>query len=380
MDNSNPPRPSVNYTPAFLIGILGTGLLGLLCIIVVGGLAYFRGFSPTAPTQTFTPAPMTVTPLSTGTAGASTLTPIATSTALPSATFTFAPTLTPSATFVYYTPTFLPTRTRTPTSAPTKTFTPSPTSTLTLDTIHDTSYAIAYNSWIGLPDSQTFGRGLRCSARKGEVLAFDVPANAVKLALFFYRGPNQGKVRIILDDVAVETLDLYKNSEQYQFAYNVPLTVPKQNHELRLVVLHEKRNASSGYQVCFDGLRVNNKPVDDNYIGVRYDAWTGLVNGHAVEGAYRMASIANSVVTFDVVGNQFYWVTARGPNFGLAEIYVDDQLMMTADLYFRAMQWNYAIHVQNLGGGGHTVKIVVKGEHNPQSGGDGIVFDGFRIP
>ncbi len=379
MENSNPPRPSVNYTPAFLIGILGTGLLGLLCIIIVGGLAYMRGFSLAAPTQTFTPAP-TVTPLSTGTAGASTLTPTATSTALPSATFTFAPTPTPSATFVYYTPTFLPTRTRTPTSAPTKTFTPSPTPTLTLDTIHDTSYAIAYNSWIGLPDSQAFGRGLRCSARKGEVLAFDVPANTVKLSLIFYRGPNQGKARIILDGAAVETLDLFKNNEQYQFVYNVPLTAPRQNHELRIVALHEKRNASSGYQICFDGLMVNNKPVDDDYFGIRYDAWTGLTNGNAVSATYRMASIANSFVTFDISGGQFDWVTARGPNFGLAEIYVDDQLLMTVDLYFRVMQWNHTVHLQNLGGGGHTVKIVVKGEHNSQSGGDGIVFDGFRIP
>ena len=62
MENSGPPRNGVNYIPAFLIGILGTGLLGLLCLIVVGGLAYLRGYSLPTPVKTFTPAP-TVTPL-----------------------------------------------------------------------------------------------------------------------------------------------------------------------------------------------------------------------------------------------------------------------------------------------------------------------------
>lgn len=377
MENSGPPRNGVNYIPAFLIGILGTGLLGLLCLIVFGGLAYLRGNSLPTPEKTIAPA-STVTPHSTATAGAPSLTPTATSTS--TVTATFAPTWTPSATFVYYTPTFLPTNTRTPIPAPTKTFTPTPTRTPTLNTIDDTSYGIAYNSWIGLPDTHALGRGLRCTARKDETLAFELPQNALKLSLLFYRGPNQGKARIIVDGAAVETLDLFRNNEQYQFAYDVPITAPKQNHEVKIVVLHEKRNASSGYQVCFDGFRVNNRPVDDDYIGIRYDSWVGISNGHAVSGMYRLASIANSVVTFDIRGSEFDWITARGPNFGLADIYVDDQLVMTVDLYFRVLHWDQPIHVQNLGGAGHTIKIVVRGEHNPISGGDGVVFDGFRVP
>jgi hypothetical protein len=379
MKNSGPPHPGINYTPAFLIGILGTGLLGLLCIIIVGGLAYLRGYSLPTPANTLAPA-STVTPLSTATGGASTHALTATATATSTATATFAPTFTPTATFVYYTPTFLPTFTRTPIPAPTKTFTPSPTRTPTLNTIHDTHYGITYNAWIGLPDIHAFGKGLRCSSRKDEFLAFEVPQNTVKLSLLFYRGPNQGKARIILDGAAVETLDLFRNNDQYLFVYDVPITAPKQNHDVKIVVLHEKRNASSGYQVCFDGFRVNNNPVDDIYFGIRYDAWAGVANSHAVADAYRMASIGNSVVTFDIGGNEFDWITARGPNFGLADIYVDDQLLMTVDLYFRVMRWNQSIHLQNLGGGGHTIKIVVKGEHNPISGGDGIVFDGFRVP
>lgn len=379
MENSGQPRRGVNYMPAFWIGILGTGLLGLLCLIIVGGLAYLRGFSFPAPSDTNTPAP-TFTPLSTATTtvGAPTQTSTATSSA--TATATFAPTFTPSATFVYYTPTFLPTNTRTLTPAPTRTFTPTPTRTPILNTIDDTNYAITYDSWIGLPDGHALGQGLRCTSRKDEMLAIDIPQNALKLSIIFYRGPNQGKARIILDGAAVDTLDLFRNNEQYQYVYDIPLAAPKQNHEVKIVVLHEKRNASTGYQVCFDGLRVNNKPVDDDYIGVRYDFWAGITNGHAVSGVYRLASIANSVVSFDIRGSEFDWITARGPNFGQADIFVDDQLIMSVDLYFRVLQWDQSIHLQNLGGGGHTIKIVVKGEHNPLSRGDGIVFDGFRMP
>lgn len=365
--------------PALWIGLIGTGLLGLLCLVVFGGLAYLRGYSFPAPVKTATPE-ATVTPLPTATETAGAPPPTSTAAPTSTATATLAPIFTPTATFVYYTPTFLPTKTHTAVPAPTKTFTPTPTRTPTLNTIHDTSYNIAYDFWVGLPDPHAFGRGLRCAARKDETIAFAVPQNAVKLSLLFYRGPNQGKARVIMDGVAVETLDLFRNAEQYQFVYDVPIANPNQNHQVKIVVLREKRNASSGYQVCFDGFRFNNKPVDDTYFGIRYSAWAGAANGRAVAEAYRIATIANSSISFEIGGSEFDWVTARGPKYGLADIYVDDQLVMTVDLYFRALQWDYSIHLQNLGGGGHTIKIVVRGEHNPLSGGDGVVFDGFRVP
>ena len=376
MENSKPPRSGTNYIPAFLIGILGTALLALLCLIVFGGLAYLRGYSVppilTTPTRTPTlPLPSTLTVAASSTA-APTLTPSATST--PTPTFTASPT------FILNTPTSLPTRTKTPIPAPTKTKTPTPTKTPSFTTIHDTHYGITYNAWIGLADNKAYGKGMRCSSRKNEVLAFEIPKNTAKVNLFFYRGPNQGKARIIIDDAEVETLDLYKNAPQYLYEWKYPSPNPKQAHQVKIVVLREKRNASSGFQVCFDGFRLNNKPMDDTYYGVRYDAWSGASNQHALGDSYRVATAANSTLTFNIQGSSFDWFTARGPNYGLADIYVDDQFAMTVDLFFPGQQWEQVIHLQNLGNGRHTIKIVVLGQRHPSSSGDGIVFDGFRIP
>ncbi|HSQ39595.1 MAG TPA: hypothetical protein VLM78_05495 [Anaerolineales bacterium] len=146
------------------------------------------------------------------------------------------------------------------------------------------------------------------------------------------------------------------------------------------MVLREKRNTSIGYQVCFDGFRVDNTFTDDTNYGIRYDAWSGNWNGKALGGGYRSSATADSSVTFTIRGSSFQWITNRGPNQGQADVYVDDKFIVTVDLYFPTQKWQQAILINKLGQGNHTVKIVVLGQHNSASGGNTIVFDGILVP
>ncbi len=376
MNQSGAPRPKTNHVPMLLVGLANIGLLSLLCLIVLGGLAYLHGYSlpPIFATATHT---ATETPLPTPTP-TSTFTPVPSLT--PSATSTPTQTSTPTATIIFSTPTSLPTRTKTPTASPTKTNTPRPTKTPSAVTFPDTHYGITYSGWIGRADNKAYGKGMRCASRKNEALAFEIPKNTSSLNLRFYRGPNQGKAQIILDGAVVETLDLYKKSPQYRYNWSFRIPNPKQPHEAKIVVLREKRNASTGYQVCFDAFILNSAPVDDASYEIRYGAWNGAENRNALGGGYRIAALANSTLTFQIQGGIFEWITARGPNYGQADIYVDDFLVMAVDLYSPAQRWREIIRLQNLGNGRHTVKIVARGRHSPASGGSGIVFDGFRIP
>ena len=376
LENSTPQK--TNYAQPLIIGCLGVGLLSLFCLIVFGALGYLQGYSlprPFAPatlTPTETPLP-TQTPVPT-----STVTPSNTPTKTQTSTATF----TPTATVIFHTPTFVPTRTVTPTPKPTKTRTPTPTSTSKpIPTVYnDTYYGITYSTWRGFQNNDVLGNGMRCSSRKNEVLVFDADKKSTTLSLLFYRGPNQGKAIIYIDDVAVETLDLYKPSPQYLFERknkNLDLNNP---HSVKVVVLRQKRNASSDYRVCIDGFKVGNMIVDDTNYNVRYDAWIGKWNDHAQEGGYRVASLANTTLNFSIQGNSFRWITARGPNYGQADIYVDDQFVATVDLYSPVQKWQQPILIKNLGRGSHTIKIIVLGQRNSASGGNGIVFDGIITP
>lgn len=377
MKNSTAPTPqrtSSGPVLAAVFGCLGIILLGVVILIVFGGIAYFQGYflppvlPPGTPTQTNTPFPtLTSTPTYTPSL---TFTPSQTPTSTPS----------PTATIIFHPPTLVPTRTKTPKPRPTRTRTAVPTRTPNITVMDDTRYSHNFNTWIGLSNDQAIGRGMRCSSKEDELLSFDTSKGSIALSLFFYKGPNQGKAKITVDNILVETLDLYRVSPQYHFEWKYLLKKPLQTHKVRVVILHEKRIASTGYQVCFDGYKISNKFTDDKDYSIRYGTWSGAQNGMALGDGYRLSMVADSSVTFKTFGKSFHWITARGPNYGKAAIFVDAHLVTTVDLYFPTHVWQQSILVNNLGQGMHTVSIIVLGQNQPASGGTGIVFDGIRIP
>lgn len=361
----------VNYMPLFALGCATVGLLTILCAVVFGAMSYLNGTSlPLRPALTPT----------------STLLP--TETASPSPTFASTPTFTasplptetgsPFPTFIFRPPTSIPTRTRTPRPAPTKTRTP--TSVPQVTTYHDAHFVIAYSAWEGALNGRALGKTLRCAAKKNQTMVFVPDRNSAAVSVVFYRGPNQGKAKIYIDNALADTLDLYHASPQYGFEKKYTGLDPSVPHTLKVTALRQKRNASSDFRVCVDGFRVGRQFVDEMQPSVRYGAWAGALNNRALGGAYRVSSQADSSVTFIVQGPSFQWITARGPRYGQAAVYVDGRLLAKVDLYSPSQRWQQAIPFTRLGRGAHTVRIVTLGLRHPDAGGDAVVFDGFRTP
>ena len=379
MENSSTPTPQLASKGPILavaFGCLGIILLGVLVLIVVGGIAYFQGYSPPAIFSSVTPG-NTNTPL-----GTLTGTPSPTYTPSPTFTATQTPTTsaTPTATIIFHPPTIAPTSTKTPIPKPTKTRTPIPTATPVTRVINDTQYDFNFNAWTGIDTRLALGRGMRCSSTKNEILSFGISDDTASLSLFLYKGPNQGKVKILIDGTPVETIDLYRATPQYRYKWTHQFSKPLKTHRVRIVVLHEKRIASTGYQVCFDGFMPGSVFTDDTNYSIRFGTWSGIWNGKALGGGYRLADTADASVTFTTRGRSFQWITARGPNYGRAVIYVDGIRVATVDLYSPTQLWQESILIDNLGRGVHTVSIVVLGQNQAASGGSGVVFDGISIP
>ncbi len=246
--------------------------------------------------------------------------------------------------------------------------------------INDTQYDFNFNTWTGVDTRLAYGKGMRCSSTKDEILSFDISATTASLSLYLYKGPDQGKAKIMIDGTPVETIDLYRASPQYRYEWTYQFSRPLKSHQVRIVVLHEKRNASTGYQVCFDGFKPGRVFTDDTNYSIRFGTWGGVWNGKALGGGYRLAMTADASVTFTTRGRSFQWITARGPNYGQAVIYVDAIQVATVDLYFPTQLWQQSILIDNLGRGVHTVSIVVLGQNQAASGGSGVVFDGIFIP
>ncbi len=384
--NSNTPKSGTNRTLAFL-GCLGIGGATILCLVALNVVLFFKGgllFQPTA-TQ---PAAQTIT-------STNSLLPSPTnlSTATGTPTYTSTATFTSTSTFFAFTATRsltpTPTKTRTPSLTPTRTRTPTPTRTAVPTstrtpkptTYNDNFYGVTYSSWRGVTNDKALGGGLRCSVQKNETMVFSVKQRTRGVSVIFYKGPDQGMATVYIDDQLIETLDLYYAKPRFGFEkiYQVP-DPNKNSHEVKIVVLREKRNVSSDYQVCIDGLRIKNTEVDETQYAVRYGAWNGAQNDNAFGRFFRVSSVTNETLTFTTFGDSFRWITAKGPYYGQADIYVDNLFHATVDLYFPTQQWQYRLLVKGLGAGRHTIRIVVLGQHHPASSGNAIVFDGLAYP
>jgi hypothetical protein len=254
----------------------------------------------------------------------------------------------------------------------------------TTDLIWNQSYRIQYDTWIGSTDTNAsaFASGYR-KATSGTFI-FKPDQKFTSFKWITYRGPDQGKANILVDGVVKATIDLYRTTAQWQYLVEIKgLTNAK--HTVVIKALNAKSPASSGNWVVVDGFKVGSMTYNDNTINVSYSdlfsygSWLGKVQQSGPRfGAYRISSVKNASMKFSFTGKQFVWVTARGPLYGKAAIYVDGVLKKTVDLYRSAQQWQYRVNV-SLAYGNHNVEIRVLHTKNPISKGFGVISDGFEI-
>ena len=378
---SSTKRSTPSLSNLALMGCLG--FVGLAMLIMAGMTALLLyqeniAFQP-LPTATIpTPsvvAPTATLPTLTGSPAPSAIVP-------PTLTPTFAPSATPTVTLTFL-PTWTLTSTRTPTALPTWTRTKTPTATATESptVVNDNAYSVTYNAWRGVSNPRALGKGLRCSGQKDETLTYVSNQSAAEIGVIFFRGPNYGMADVYVDNVLRETVDLYNPNPRpgYERLYD-GLDPNLTSHELKIVVLHEKRTDSAGYQVCVDAFRLDKGRVDDTNYSVQYGGWMGMQNNHALERFFRIASAPDATLSFNTNGPHFTWITATGPSYGQADIYADGRFLTNVDLYSTTYNWQVAILVRGAGPGKHTINIVVLGQHNPASSGDDVVFDGLLLP
>lgn len=340
-------------------------LMVLLAVIVVIFYVLFTNpsfgfFSPSHQVRTVTPLATTYN-----------LNPSITYTTTPTSTFTATSTATASVTpLPTRTLTVIPSRTPKPTKP---TNTPRPTRTPKTSVIKNSSYRITYQSWLGFQRTKAYKNGLRCSSEKGQVITFTTPVESKKIAILFFKGPDQGKARIFIDGKAKETIDLHKESKQFQFERTYT-GLSNKKHTIQVIVLGNKNANSEGFWVCVDGFIYNNNRVNDAYPWVTYGPWQTLTSNNN-STTYRVASKKGASFDFSFNGTAFIWVAAAGPEGGLAEIYVDNRFIKTVDLYSSASLWKKRIRIDDLGVKKHTVKIIVLGQRNPLSKGTNIYLN-----
>lgn len=127
-------------------------------------------------------------------------------------------------------------------------------------------------------------------------------------------------------------------------------------------------------------LKFLDAPTENSSQMISYStAWSAGSAGSATESVYRQSALAGATATFTFKGDNVTWITAKGPSYGKARIYVDGVNTGMVDLYKASQQWKVRVSRTGLAPGAHTLQVKVLGTKNASSTGYDVVTDGFGV-
>jgi hypothetical protein len=113
--------------------------------------------------------------------------------------------------------------------------------------------------------------------------------------------------------------------------------------------------------------------------------WAHVSNQSYTAGDYQntesFSNTAGDSVSITFNGTAVRWISSTDPSHGIANVYLDDQLVATIDGYGPSKQFQDVFYnVSGLSNGSHTLKIVATGNKNPLATGAFVVVDAIDLP
>ncbi len=109
--------------------------------------------------------------------------------------------------------------------------------------------------------------------------------------------------------------------------------------------------------------------VDETSPGMSYHGeWFLEHYPEAYGGSLMVAADGGNYLSYTFQGIQVTVISCKHMNYGIMDIYIDDQPVGSADLYSPSVVWNAKVFTMGgLTPGAHTIKIVCTGKKNPQA-------------
>lgn len=280
-------------------------------------------------------------------------------------------------------------------------------------------------------------------ARSGELGATaslqvqDAASFSVQLAV----GKNFGKARIFVDETPVATFNGYSGS--FEVRVLGPFALPDANpHTIAIKVVGTKADKAGGIHVGLDYIEVSADSIgtptarprtrtnsetaepkstatpsptpsgtptlepsltftprprlnatrraqegasrelfenDDRYVIYNAD-WEDRFKDKASGGMYELSAETDAFARLEVTGAKNFRVRVqKGTSGGIAEVFVDDAIVATIDTYAAESEYAFVGPFQLPDENPHRVGVRVTGTKNPESGGNRIALDAFRV-
>jgi hypothetical protein len=198
------------------------------------------------------------------------------------------------------------------------------------------------------------------------------------------RGTQSGIARVFLDGAFVAEIDTYSPTEQIQAEVFAANSLANTSHTLTIEVTGRQNAASGGALIVVDAFEVSSPgiQVQDTDPAIVYNS--GWIQGNR-DKAYSQGATAETVTpgaqaTFTFTGTGIAWIGARGPQTGIALVYVDGAFVDQIDTYAPTEAPQHTVFATSgLAPGTHTLTVVSTGQKNPLSVNSWILVDAFDV-
>ena len=175
-----------------------------------------------------------------------------------------------------------------------------------------------------------------------------------KARLNVLTGPDMGKANIYVNGRLAQVVDLYSATEKVTPIFTTTENLWEMSNTIRIVNIGEKNPLSGGSDITVVGGA--NAPAEwvTSQANVAYsEGWTSA-------GSVRTSSAPGANLELAFVGGGFRWIGDKGPNGGIANVYINGELAGTVDTSSEtAAAGAVLFEATNLIPGGNTAKIVV---------------------
>jgi len=216
------------------------------------------------------------------------------------------------------------------------------------------------------------------------------------------RGPWGGIAQVFLDGVFVSQVDAYSRTEEIRVPMFTLNGLTNASHTLTIQVTGLSNAAATSTYIVVDAFDVPGPAVarlqetdpdvtytagwvQDNTLNSLAAGVTAIytVNFSARNwsaGAATLSTTPGAQATFTFTGTSISWIGARGPQTGIADVFLDGTLVAEVDLYSPTEQIQQAVFTATgLADATHTLMIEVTGRQNPASQNALVVVDAFEV-
>jgi len=259
----------------------------------------------------------------------------------------------------------------------------------TVSRLQETDPSIAYSAgtfvapdWMPFDTSRAWSAGLATLSKVPGAKA-TITFDGTGISWIGARGPQTGIARVTVDGVVFPLIDTYSSAEQIQAEIFMKQGLADTSHTLTVEVTGEQNAASTSPLIVVDGFEVTMSGTrhQDTDPAIAYGPnWFQDNRDKAYsEGASAESNIVGAQATITFTGTGIRWIGARGPQTGIARIFLDGAFVEDFDTYFQTEGPQHTdFFASGLAPGTHTLSIQVLGK-NPLSSDFWILIDAFDV-